>query len=69
MTPDELLLQFPRMMASLIWNFSEGAWVPLGEDAPIIFGLSIGAAPIPEPPIDRLSFFQNLRRIREGFQS
>jgi hypothetical protein len=76
MKPDELLVQFPQMMASLIWDFSEGAWVPLGEDAPIIFGLSIGAAPIPEaPPVDlwsvgdhRLSFFQNLRRIREGFQ-
>jgi hypothetical protein len=77
MTPNDLLVQFPQMMASLIWDFSESAWVPLHEDAPIIFGLSIGAAPIPEPlPVDlwsvgdhRLSFFQNLRRIQEGFQS
>lgn len=41
--PDEMLLLFPSLLSQVLWNFSEDANLPLGEFAPLIFGLAIGA--------------------------
>ncbi|MEM6432271.1 MAG: hypothetical protein AAF773_00210 [Cyanobacteria bacterium P01_D01_bin.115] len=47
MSVADLLIEFPSMFAALLWNLSEASGVPLGQEAPSIFGLMIGSAAVP----------------------
>ena len=38
-----MLLDFPQAFASKLWEFSEEAHVPIGDFAPIVFGLTLGS--------------------------
>ena len=41
-----MVLGFLEAYATQLWSFSEGAGVPIGDFAPVVFGLMLGSAPV-----------------------